>query len=1499
MTISNGVTNLTRGVYVAVFAAALLFSSNVGVAFAALNNPVVTPDTFSIPENSVNGTVVGTVVATDPEPFTYAITAGNTGGAFAINSATGEITVNATAALDFEVTPSFALTVTATDSEPLAGSATITINLSNVNDVAPVADADAFSTYVNVVLNAPVTGVLDGDSDVEGGVITATPAAGSTTGGGTYTLLADGSFTYTPATDFSGPDTFTYTATDGLLTSAPATVTITVNKLAQTITFADPADQTYGNATSIVLAPTASSLLPVTLNTSGDCSVVGFTVSFTNAGSCTVTASQSGDAIYAAASSVDQTFLINPRAITVTATAANKIYDTNTTSAGVPTLSAGTLASGDLAVYTQAYGDEDVANGITLTPLATINGNGANPNYAITYVTALGDITQAPLTATAVAANKVYDGLTTTTAVVSVVGLGGDDVSATYTTADFDTKDVGLGKTVTVSGIALTGLDMGNYALTSNSAVDGADVTKKSLTADVTVANKTYDNTTDATITGYSPVGLVGLETVTINGGTAVFTDSEHVGAGKPVSITGLNLVADPVSANYDFTTTDATTANITQRAITVTAQANSKVYDGLDTSATNAAITSVTVLAAGDTATFTQTYDTTDAGTGLAMSPTATDVVNDGNGGANYLVTYDSANVGTITKAPLTITADDKTKVYGDANPVATATYTGFVAGEDETDLLTDVTLVIVANNQTDVNNHPITAFGATSDNYLITHENGNLEITKRPITVTVTAANKTYDGDTDTTATLAPVGVLFSDVVTASHTGATFDTENVGAGKTVTTAGVTLGGADANNYSVAVSATGTADITALPIAITADAKTKVYGAADPALTYQVTSGALVSGDSFTGALDRAAGEDVGAYAIGQGTLTPGTNYAVSYIPANLTVTQATLNATADDQTKVYGAAVPTLSITYSGFQLGDDAGDLDSAPTAATVASDSSDVGTYAITVSGGGDANYTLTYTDGELSVTPLAITVDVAADNKIYDNNTDAVVVLTPNAAILGDTITAGYTSASFVDENVDTGITVNVSGITLGGADADNYSVAATATGSADITVRPLNVQATSNTKVYGAADPVFAYTSDILSGDTFTGALSRAAGEDVGTYAMTVGTLDAGSNYDTIAFTSANMHITPATLTVTADDKTKTYGTANPALTITYGTFQNGDDENDLDTEPTASTLADTNSNVGDWTITPAGGVSDNYTFNYVNGTLTITKANQTITFGALSDVNFGVADFTVSASSDSLLSVAFAASGACTITGNTVHLTTKGTCTITASQIGDTNWNAASDVVRSFEVLDVTAPVITLNGNATETITSGSVYADAGASASDDVDGDVSGSIVVVNPVNTDTIGTYTITYNVTDSSSNVATEVTRTVEVVARRGGGGFSRPDTTPAPAGRVLGASSYNFQANLTIGSAGNDVIELQKVLIAGGFLKIAAPTGFFGPMTAAAVKLYQASKGINATGFVGPLTRAALNAEGTPTKTVEEQIAELMAKLKLLQAQAGQ
>jgi len=117
-------------------------------------------------------------------------------------------------------------------------------------------------------------------------------------------------------------------------------------------------------------------------------------------------------------------------------------------------------------------------------------------------------------------------------------------------------------------------------------------------------------------------------------------------------------------------------------------------------------------------------------------------------------------------------------------------------------------------------------------------------------------------------------------------------------------------------------------------------------------------------------------------------------------------------------------------------------------------------------------------------------------------------------------------------------------------------------------------------------------------------------------------------------------------------------------------------------------------------------------------------------------------------------------------------VTVNNVDTDVVGQYTITYN-VSDSSSNTATEVTRTVNVVDTTIPVITITGDATVTVQVGDTYSDAGATALDNYDGDITEDIVTVNNVDTDVVGQYTITYNVSDSSSNTATEVTRTVNI------------------------------------------------------------------------------------------------------------------------------
>jgi len=162
-------------------------SQTVSIIVSAVNdeNPVITAaQSFAIDENANNSTAVGLVLATDPDYGTlfqgWAITAGNTSDAFAIDASTGAITVNQSSALDFETTPTFTLSVTVSDGLHTSATETLTINLTNVNDNTPEITSTSFTIDENSPVNFVVGKVEVSDKDGDLNPLTVTIKGGNT-----------------------------------------------------------------------------------------------------------------------------------------------------------------------------------------------------------------------------------------------------------------------------------------------------------------------------------------------------------------------------------------------------------------------------------------------------------------------------------------------------------------------------------------------------------------------------------------------------------------------------------------------------------------------------------------------------------------------------------------------------------------------------------------------------------------------------------------------------------------------------------------------------------------------------------------------------------------------------------------------------------------------------------------------------------------------------------------------------------------------------------------------------------------------------------------------------------------------------------------------------------------------------------------------------------------------------------------------------------------------
>lgn len=191
--------------------------------------PVATDDAYGATEDTALIVDAATGVLAndtdgDADPLTAAIGTQSTNGTVSLN-ADGSFTYTPDA--DFSGIDTF--TYTASDGNGGSDTATVTITVAGVND-APVAAADGYTATENtpLVIGA-ASGVLANDTDVDGDPLTAVVATGPTNGN--LVLNADGSFTYTPDTDFTGGDGFTYTVSDGNAGTDTGTVTVTVEEV--------------------------------------------------------------------------------------------------------------------------------------------------------------------------------------------------------------------------------------------------------------------------------------------------------------------------------------------------------------------------------------------------------------------------------------------------------------------------------------------------------------------------------------------------------------------------------------------------------------------------------------------------------------------------------------------------------------------------------------------------------------------------------------------------------------------------------------------------------------------------------------------------------------------------------------------------------------------------------------------------------------------------------------------------------------------------------------------------------------------------------------------------------------------------------------------------------------------------------------------------------------------------------------------------------------------
>jgi hypothetical protein len=367
------------------------------------------------------------------------------------------------------------------------------------------------------------------------------------------------------------------------------------------------------------------------------------------------------------------------------------------------------------------------------------------------------------------------------------------------------------------------------------------------------------------------------------------------------------------------------------------------------------------------------------------------------------------------VTAAPLTVTADSLSRVYGTDNPTFTYQIAGFVNNDTVATATTGLpALSSLAVASSPVNSYPITVAAGTlvAPNYTITYAPGTLTVKPAALTVQADNATRAY-GVANPTLSGTLSGLVTGDNITASFS--TTATVSSAVGTYPITATLSDPGNALGNYTV-TKTPGTLTITQVALTVTADAKSKVYGSGDPALTY--VSVGLVNGDQLSGSLTRTAGENVGSYAILQGTLAASGNYTISYVPANLTITAASALVTPNGGTKVYGATDPTFTGTLSGFLPTDGV-----SATYTRTAGESVAGGPYVISAKlspTGVLGNYNITYNTAQFTITAANASVTPSAATKVY-GTTDPGLGGTLSGFLPADGVSATYTRTA--GENV--------------------------------------------------------------------------------------------------------------------------------------------------------------------------------------------------------------------------------------------------------------------------------------------------------------------------------------------------------------------------------------------------------------------------------------------------------------------------------------------
>ena len=762
---------------------------------------------------------------------------------------------------------------------------------------------------------------------------------------------------------------------------------------------------------------------------------------------------------------------------------------------------------------------------------------------------------------------------------------------------------------------------------------------------------------------------------------------------------------------NYKEYTTPATAFQIKKVTLTVTPDERSRFYGGENPSFS----VSYSGFVNNETKSVLTQQPTAQTSATKTSNVGKYDITLSGGSAVNYEFAF-RKGILTVNKAPLTVSADNKERLYGEDNPEFTVSYSGFVNDETKSVLSQQPVAQTSATKTSNVNTYDINVSGGSTGNYDLTYKKGTLTVNKAQLLVKADNKNRTYDED-NPSFSVSYSGFVNNEtksVLTQQPTTQTSATRTSNAG----TYDITVSGGSAVNYDLSYQK-GTLTVEKRSINMNVS-ESELKALRERYLRYDLSS-VNYNGQSRPVSVKTAADiTGMGALTVkyagstsiplNAGThlisvdIAEGTNYkAISgWKLGDYTINKIPLNVTADNKSRAYGSDNPSFTVGYSGFVNNESKSVLTKEPTAQTSATKTSNVGTYDITASGGSSVNYEFTYKKGTLTVNKAPLTV--TADNKSRTYGGDNPSFTAGYSGFVNNESKSVLTQEPTVQTSATKTSNVGTYDITASGGSSVNYEFTYKK-GTLTVNKAPLTVTADNKSRTYGGDNPSFtAGYSGFVNNESKSVLTQEPTVQTSATRTSNVGIYDitasGGSsvNYE-FTYKKGTLTVNKAPLIVTADNKSRTYGGDNPSFTVSYSGFVNNESKSVLTQEPTAQTSATKTSNAGTYDITASAGSGANYEFTYKKGTLTINKAPQSINFKPDAMLYIEKGPYVLIATASSGLTVKFKVNdnNLAEIFGNQLILKQAGVVEVTAYVESSGNYEDAQEVTAKITLLKET----------------------------------------------------------------------------------------------------------------------------------------------------------------------------------------------------------